>query len=524
MLASEILDWALWRAPPAGYHLQNLLWHAGVVLLLFAAPAAAGAGSRPLALAAAAACSPCTRWWSSRSRRSTTARICWRRSSCCWPCAVGRTPRARRRWPGGRGAPWLGVLAKENAAGHAAAVSLAGGLRARRRRGGPALRARAAASLAAGCRGGRWRCIWRWWVFGAAAVVSLTAEIPALHRDPLFAAAAGGARRSCRGSGSSSAAGGWRPSTPTAGRRARSIALGWVAAWLRRGGDASRCALRARRAGGGAGLALRGGRVPAALRPGPADQPARRSLLLPAALGPWRSRGRALRLAALQRFAQPSRPVTPAAPAALRARPRPARGAGARRCGRPAGADLARRPRAVFSRRRGGRSRARSARWLGLAAARLRAGADAGARSRRRRRRWPWARRPRARDAWPGPAGPGRRARGRQRSRARRRAGGSAHRAQGCTTSGSPRRGRGAALRRQPGPRRRWPRASIRPCAARAPRRLAATSRGCAVLEDFLAREPESVAAWRRLRSSRPRRSTEAERADRAAPRASTTS
>ena len=65
MLATEIFDWALWRARPAGYHAQNLLWHAGVVLLFFAnlrrwgfAPVA-GAGGR-------GRCSPFTRWWSNR--------------------------------------------------------------------------------------------------------------------------------------------------------------------------------------------------------------------------------------------------------------------------------------------------------------------------------------------------------------------------------------------------------------------------------------------------------------------------
>ena len=36
LLATEMLDWALWGRSPAGYHVQNLLWHAAVVLLLFA--------------------------------------------------------------------------------------------------------------------------------------------------------------------------------------------------------------------------------------------------------------------------------------------------------------------------------------------------------------------------------------------------------------------------------------------------------------------------------------------------------
>ena len=34
LLATEMLDWALWGRSPAGYHLQNLIWHAAVVLLL----------------------------------------------------------------------------------------------------------------------------------------------------------------------------------------------------------------------------------------------------------------------------------------------------------------------------------------------------------------------------------------------------------------------------------------------------------------------------------------------------------
>jgi protein O-mannosyl-transferase len=36
LLATEMLDWLLWGRSPAGYHAQNLLWHAAVVLLLFA--------------------------------------------------------------------------------------------------------------------------------------------------------------------------------------------------------------------------------------------------------------------------------------------------------------------------------------------------------------------------------------------------------------------------------------------------------------------------------------------------------
>jgi protein O-mannosyl-transferase len=36
MLASVIVDWWLWGRTPLGYHLQNLLWHIGVTLLLFA--------------------------------------------------------------------------------------------------------------------------------------------------------------------------------------------------------------------------------------------------------------------------------------------------------------------------------------------------------------------------------------------------------------------------------------------------------------------------------------------------------
>ena len=35
LLATEMLDWALWGRSPAGYHVQNLLWHAAVVLLLY---------------------------------------------------------------------------------------------------------------------------------------------------------------------------------------------------------------------------------------------------------------------------------------------------------------------------------------------------------------------------------------------------------------------------------------------------------------------------------------------------------
>jgi tetratricopeptide (TPR) repeat protein len=36
LLATEMLDWALWGRSPAGYHAQNLIWHAAVVLLLLA--------------------------------------------------------------------------------------------------------------------------------------------------------------------------------------------------------------------------------------------------------------------------------------------------------------------------------------------------------------------------------------------------------------------------------------------------------------------------------------------------------
>jgi protein O-mannosyl-transferase len=187
LLASEILDWALWRARPIGYHLQNLIWHSGVVVLLFAHLRRAGL-PRFCALLPAAlfAVHPLV--------VEPVAAINYREDllsaffvllALWW--SIPRAGVVRTAL--GAGALLLGALAKENAV-VAPLLLLVMIVVPRADDGGSTLPAR--------LRGARWQLValwgaaaaaflWRWWATGGAALVSVTAEIPAAHHDRAWA-------------------------------------------------------------------------------------------------------------------------------------------------------------------------------------------------------------------------------------------------------------------------------------------------------------------------------------------------
>jgi Tfp pilus assembly protein PilF len=186
MLATEVLDWALWRARPRGWHLQNLLWHAGVALLLFA-------HLRRWGLATLAAFGAAALFAVHPLVVEPVAAINYREDLLAaffvllslWLAAPGA--RLGRLVAGGA-ALLLGGLAKENALVAPLLLlvtTLAPGLDAQ---AGPAV-----AGLA-----GRARAFiallvpmvlvlgWRGWALGQVTEVSLTAEIPGQHRHLLW--------------------------------------------------------------------------------------------------------------------------------------------------------------------------------------------------------------------------------------------------------------------------------------------------------------------------------------------------
>jgi Tfp pilus assembly protein PilF len=179
MLATEILDWALWRARPAGWHAQNLIWHAGVVLLLFAHLRRWGL-TRAIALGAAAlfAVHPLV--------VEPVAAINYREDllaaffvllALWWATANASPVRAAAAGF----ALLLGALAKENALVAPLLFAVV---------------ATVAPPVAQGSGARNWRPVvvallaavalavaWRWWALGGVDKVSLTAEIAADQRS-----------------------------------------------------------------------------------------------------------------------------------------------------------------------------------------------------------------------------------------------------------------------------------------------------------------------------------------------------
>jgi protein O-mannosyl-transferase len=188
MLASVMVDWWLWGRAPLGYHLQNLLWHLGVTLLLFAglrrltgrvgvaAVAAALHAVHPLHVEVVAAI----------NYREDLLATFFLLASLAALAAVGRP---RQRTPavalGLRGLAFVAAMAaclsKESAYIGVVLLAL---VEIFRGPGRPfaALR-RAWADLLLMVVPALVAFAWRWWVFSAPAIVSTTAELPAERFD-----------------------------------------------------------------------------------------------------------------------------------------------------------------------------------------------------------------------------------------------------------------------------------------------------------------------------------------------------
>jgi hypothetical protein len=184
LLATEIVDHLLWGDAPWGYHLQNLAWHLGVVLLFFLALAAL-TGELLLALTAAAffAAHPLT--------VEPVAAINYREDllvaffTLAALVAIGAARRAGRGRGRGRAAAFvllaIGGFAKENAIVAPILLALLDVWsppeeRRSRRVDQLVLLAAALVPLA-----------WRTWAMGGAGLVSHTAELPPEHRHLLTA-------------------------------------------------------------------------------------------------------------------------------------------------------------------------------------------------------------------------------------------------------------------------------------------------------------------------------------------------
>ncbi len=186
LLATEILDRTLWGKDPRGFHLQNLIWHAGVAILFFiGAMALTGMFFPAFAAAALFAVHPVN--------VEAVAAVNYREDllaaffTLAALLAIGAARRARKGRAGLRALAFLlaaiGVFAKESAMIAAVllvmvdvSVSSSTGPRRAHRLDALALAAAALIGFA-----------WRAWVMGAPAVVSLTAEIPEAHRRILTA-------------------------------------------------------------------------------------------------------------------------------------------------------------------------------------------------------------------------------------------------------------------------------------------------------------------------------------------------
>jgi tetratricopeptide (TPR) repeat protein len=183
MVATEMLDHALWGLHPRGYHLQNLFWHGAVAVLFFLA--AATLTSFPVGLAAAAlfAVHPL--------HVEAVAAINYREDllatffALAALCVLGVARRRGRGRAGARlGAAALlavAVLAKESAAMAPLLLVLLDATVVPDER-----RARRHDLLALGAAVGL-ATLWRAWIMGGLAIVSRTAEIPAIHRSLSYA-------------------------------------------------------------------------------------------------------------------------------------------------------------------------------------------------------------------------------------------------------------------------------------------------------------------------------------------------
>jgi tetratricopeptide (TPR) repeat protein len=178
MLASEIVDHALWGLSPRGYHVQNLLLHLAVALLFFLGLAAVFDFPVSLAAAALFAVHPLDveAIWAINYREDLLCTL-------FVLAALGAIFRARRRGRG-RGLARLAAFALALTAGFAkenaviapillVILDLAATPADRRSRRLDLLALLGAALLPV---------LWRAWVFGAAGVVSHTAELPAEQR------------------------------------------------------------------------------------------------------------------------------------------------------------------------------------------------------------------------------------------------------------------------------------------------------------------------------------------------------
>jgi Flp pilus assembly protein TadD len=173
MLATELLDRALWGSDPRGYHLQSLVWHLGVVLLLFAASAAlTGRFAVALATAGLFAVHPLG--------VEAVAAINYREDLLAAFFTLAALCLAGRGWLAlvlAGASVCVGTLAKENAV-MAPVLLVILALSGRR------VRARDVAALASG---GALATLWRTWALGGPGIVSLTAEVPAQHRSWSYA-------------------------------------------------------------------------------------------------------------------------------------------------------------------------------------------------------------------------------------------------------------------------------------------------------------------------------------------------
>jgi hypothetical protein len=180
MLVTEMVDWALGGGSPLVFHVQNLLWHAGVVCLAFATLRRHGLGA-PLAWLTAAlfAVHPLV--------VEPVVVINYREDllAAFFTLLALRLGAETSGWAvlAAAGATLLGVLAKENAA--VAPLLFAALIASTAERPLAALRARATTLLALALPPVL-AFAWRWWAFAAPGVVSLTAEVPAQHHARAF--------------------------------------------------------------------------------------------------------------------------------------------------------------------------------------------------------------------------------------------------------------------------------------------------------------------------------------------------
>jgi protein O-mannosyl-transferase len=183
MLASEMLDHAVWGLDPVGFHLQNLLWHAAVVLLFYAALVRLMRSlAVPLGAAALVAVHPLNVEVVAvvNYREDLLATSLLLLALALIEAARAGPPQARGRAlalrAGATVAALLACLAKESAYVSALLLVAVDLFRSEP----PPLRSRlldpgllAAAALAA--------FAWRWWAVGAAVSVSRSAEVGHHH-------------------------------------------------------------------------------------------------------------------------------------------------------------------------------------------------------------------------------------------------------------------------------------------------------------------------------------------------------